>query len=79
MSAPDPALVAVCEDAESAAFASLIAAAPQGLAASLGLVHTRVADALAVASRSLEKRMYNHVFGLGVQGPVAAADTTHVK
>jgi GNAT superfamily N-acetyltransferase len=74
MSAPDSALVAVCEDAETAAFASLIAAAPTALAASLGLVHTRVAGALAVASRSLEKRMYNHVFGLGVRGPATAGD-----
>jgi hypothetical protein len=72
MSAPDPALVAVCEDVETAAFASLIAAAPPALATSLGLVHTRVAGALAVASRSLEKRMYNHVFGLGLRGPATA-------
>jgi len=79
MSAPDPALVALCEGAEAAAFASLIAAAPPALAASLGLVQTRIAGALAVASRSLEKRMYNHVFALGVPAPVKAADLDELE
>jgi GNAT superfamily N-acetyltransferase len=37
-------------------------------------VRTRVAGAFAVASRSLEKRMYNHVYGLGAHGPVGVAD-----
>jgi GNAT superfamily N-acetyltransferase len=74
MPALDPALIALCEGAEAAAFASLIGAAPPALAASLGLVQTRVAGALAVASRSLEKRMYNHVFALGVPESVTAAN-----
>jgi GNAT superfamily N-acetyltransferase len=74
MPPPEPALVARCEAAETAAFASLIEAAPPALAASLGLVHTRVADSYAVASRALEKRMYNHVFGLGVSEPVSSPD-----
>jgi GNAT superfamily N-acetyltransferase len=72
--APDPEQVAWCEAAEQAAFASILGAAPPALAAAIGLRQTRIAGALAIASRSLEKRMYNHVFALGVHAPVTAAD-----
>ncbi len=71
---PDVALVRACEEVESAAFESILGAAPPGLAASLGLAHTRIAGALAIASRSLQKRMYNHVFALGVGAPVSPGD-----
>jgi len=72
--APDPALVAACERVEAAAFTDIAAAAPPGLTTTFGLVHARVGGAFAIASRALEKRMYNHVFGLGVHAPVSAAD-----
>jgi GNAT superfamily N-acetyltransferase len=72
--APDPDRVAACEAAEQAAFASILDAAPRALAGSLGLRRATFAGALAIASRSLQKRMYNHVFGLGVHAPAEAAD-----
>jgi GNAT superfamily N-acetyltransferase len=79
MPAPDPALVAACEAAELDAFADILAAAPPALRETFGLMSARIAGALAIASHTLEKRMYNHVFSLGVSSPVTGADLDAIE
>lgn len=66
--APDPALVGLCETIERQAFGEQFAHAPAGFAADLGLARLDVAGAMAIASKGAPRRMYNHVFSLGLEG-----------
>lgn len=69
--APDPALVRACESIERAAFADHFANAPAGLAAEIGLSRLDAAGAMAIGSHATARRMYNHVFALGLDADAA--------
>lgn len=59
---------------EAAAFREIYAAAPQQLAASLGLAANEFAGATLLIAPGLQQTMFNRVIGLGVPRPVSEAD-----
>jgi GNAT superfamily N-acetyltransferase len=73
MHSADAALARAADQLEVAAFASFGALAPAAVVEAHGLAHARIAGTLAFASRARVGRVFNHVFGAGLEQDLSPA------